>query len=141
MSTDLWREAKVQDWIALCMSSGGLERHRWQEQGIMSFIWLLFTNTEELLQLEPPLFEFVHSRAGQDTGALCVMAEANRPLHCVLVHVAWLSARDAYLLVVCCKSTSITVCAMHSMHSQVWRCESTRARFTQETKGQCAPFP
>jgi hypothetical protein len=88
MSTDLWREAKVQDWIALCMSSGGLERHRWQEQGVMSFIWLLFTNTEELLQLEPPMFEFVHSRKPQDTEALCVQSKrADNYMQCWYAHV------------------------------------------------------
>jgi hypothetical protein len=62
MSTDLWREPKVQDWIASCMSSGGLDRHRWQEQGVMAFIWLLFTNEDELWQLKLPEFQYVHTR-------------------------------------------------------------------------------
>jgi hypothetical protein len=70
MSTDLWRDPKVQDWIALCMGSGGLERHRWQEQGVMSFIWLLFTNEEQLWQLEPPVFNYIHGRDPEYTQPL-----------------------------------------------------------------------
>lgn len=40
--------------MTLCIMSGALERHRWQEQGVLSWVWLLFVEPLQLWKLRGP---------------------------------------------------------------------------------------
>jgi hypothetical protein len=47
-----------------------MEHHRWQEQGIMAFMWLLFTEQGELWEM-PPEFHYIHERRENMTATAC----------------------------------------------------------------------
>jgi hypothetical protein len=38
-----------------------MERHRWQEQSVMAFIWLLFTDVEQMWNMSTTL-DFWHEK-------------------------------------------------------------------------------
>jgi hypothetical protein len=62
---------QVQDWITLCITSGGMERHRWQEQGVLAFVWLLFTDTDQLLFLPKSKLDWLHTRKMDRVQPVC----------------------------------------------------------------------
>ncbi len=58
----------VQDWIALCILSGGHDQNRWNEQAVFAFIWMLFVQPEQLWKLN---VNWVHDKAAENVPKRC----------------------------------------------------------------------
>ncbi|KAJ9530643.1 hypothetical protein QJQ45_014760 [Haematococcus lacustris] len=69
MTMQLWRDPRVQDWITLCLLSGGMDRHRWNEQAVVALVWLLFTEPQQLWMIKD--LKYIHARSRDRVQAVC----------------------------------------------------------------------
>lgn len=45
MRLDFWSSRYVQDFVRLCLDSGGTTRHRWNEQGVYAMVWQVWNES------------------------------------------------------------------------------------------------
>jgi hypothetical protein len=57
LSLDFWFTPEVQDFVRLCIMSGGAYKLRWNDQAVMTFVWLVFVPSNSFMRTE---FSFAH---------------------------------------------------------------------------------